>query len=52
MTEASSAEPIVEIRNLSKAYRRGGQIVPQWAIAAFCIVVIIALVLGGLAAVW
>ena len=28
MTEASSAEPIVEIRNLSKAYRRGGQIVP------------------------
>jgi putative ABC transport system ATP-binding protein len=28
VTEASSAEPIVEIRNLSKAYRRGGQIVP------------------------
>ena len=32
--------------------RRGGQIIPQWAIAAFCIVVIIAIVLGGLAAVW
>jgi putative ABC transport system ATP-binding protein len=28
VTEASSTEPIVEIRNLSKAYRRGGQIVP------------------------
>jgi putative ABC transport system ATP-binding protein len=28
VTEASAAEPIVEIRNLSKAYRRGGQIVP------------------------
>jgi putative ABC transport system ATP-binding protein len=28
VSEASSAAPIVEIRNLSKAYRRGGQIVP------------------------